>query len=68
MIQRDPAKRLSAELYLDRERGRVFPEYFYNFFQSYMLMFSETSHPLYPDEKVDRLVNQLMNREIFFAL
>lgn len=54
MIQRDPSKRLSAELYLAQERGRIFPEYFYNFLQSYMLMFSATSPILSPDEKIEK--------------
>lgn len=53
MTQRDPSKRLSAELYLDSERKRIFPEYFYNFFQSYMLIFS-SPQILSPDEKVER--------------
>lgn len=53
MTQRDPSKRLSAELYLDSERKRIFPEYFYSFFQSYMLIFS-SPQILSPDEKVER--------------
>lgn len=54
MIQKDPNQRLSAELYLSQERGRLFPEYFYSFLQSYMLIFS-TSPILSPDEKISRL-------------
>lgn len=54
MIQRDPSQRLSAELYLSQERGSLFPEYFYTFLQSYMLIFS-TSPILSADEKISRL-------------
>lgn len=54
MIQRDPNQRLSAELYLSQERGRLFPEYFYTFLQSYMQIFS-ASPILSSDEKILRL-------------
>lgn len=54
MIQKDPNQRLAAELYLSQERGRLFPEYFYSFLQSYMLIFS-ASPILSPDEKINRL-------------
>ncbi|XP_017771764.1 PREDICTED: phosphoinositide 3-kinase regulatory subunit 4 [Nicrophorus vespilloides] len=60
MIQRDPNQRLSAELYLAQERGRLFPEYFYTFLQSYMLIFS-TRLILSPDEKIARLKNDIGN-------
>ncbi|XP_065214852.1 phosphoinositide 3-kinase regulatory subunit 4 isoform X2 [Planococcus citri] len=62
MIQRNPSKRLSAESYLDRERGRLFPEYFYDFLQLYMSLFS-TSSPtiLSPDEKIERLYQDNAN-------
>jgi phosphoinositide-3-kinase regulatory subunit 4 len=54
MLSLDPKERRSAELYLDQERGRLFPEYFYSFLQSYVQMF--TSIPATPnDEKIDRL-------------
>lgn len=54
MLSRDPADRKSAELYLDQERGQLFPEYFYSFLQSYMQMFS--SIPIVPpDDKILRL-------------
>lgn len=55
MMQRDESKRLSAELYLAQERGRVFPEYFYTFLHSYMLIFSSTPPITSPDEKIERL-------------
>lgn len=58
MIQRDPNDRLSAEVYLSQERGNLFPEYFYSFLQSYMLIFS--SNPIIPpDEKVARLYKDI---------
>lgn len=54
MIQKDPSQRLSAELYLSQERGKLFPEYFCSFLQSYMQIFSG-SPILSPDEKINRL-------------
>lgn len=54
MISIDPAERKSAEIYLDRLRGSLLPEYFYQFLQSYIQMFS--SVPIMPvDDKVNRL-------------
>lgn len=54
MLSRDPCGRKSAEVYLDEERGILFPEYFYSFLQSYMQMFS--SIPIMPpDDKIQRL-------------
>lgn len=51
MISRNPKERKSAEIYLDQERGQLFPEYFYSFLQSYMQMFS--SIPIRPaDDKI----------------
>ncbi|KAK9879938.1 hypothetical protein WA026_008448 [Henosepilachna vigintioctopunctata] len=58
MIQIDPSKRLSAEDYLAQERGKLFPEYFFSFLQSYMLIFS-ASPTLTPDEKILRLKNDI---------
>lgn len=60
MIQKDPNQRLSAELYLSQERGKLFPEYFYSFLQSYMLIFS-ASPILSPDEKIIRLKKDISN-------
>lgn len=60
MIEIDPAKRLSAEDYLAKERGRLFPEYFFSFLQSYMLIFS-SSPILSPDEKILRLNSDIGN-------
>ncbi|XP_012156619.1 phosphoinositide 3-kinase regulatory subunit 4 isoform X2 [Ceratitis capitata] len=54
MINLHPKNRKSAEDYLDQERGRLFPEYFYSFLQSYLQMFS--SLPIMtPDDKILRL-------------
>lgn len=54
MLSKEPVGRKSAEIYLDEERGILFPEYFYSFLQSYMQMFSST--PIMPpDEKIHRL-------------
>lgn len=66
MIQRDPSQRLSAELYLSQERSNLFPEYFYTFLQSYMLIFS-TSPILSADEKISRLKNDIGNIFKFLA-
>lgn len=60
MIQRDPSERLTAELYLSQERDKLFPEYFYSFLQSYMLIFS-SSPILPPDEKIGRLYKDIGN-------
>ena len=54
MINLNSINRKSAEDYLDQERGRLFPEYFYSFLQSYLQMFS--SPPIMsPDDKIMRL-------------
>ncbi|XP_018329607.1 phosphoinositide 3-kinase regulatory subunit 4 [Agrilus planipennis] len=60
MMQRDPNQRLSAELYLSQERGRLFPEYFYTFLQPYMQIFSSTPI-LSSDEKISRLKKDIKN-------
>ncbi|CAH1134866.1 unnamed protein product [Ceutorhynchus assimilis] len=60
MIDRDPLKRLTAEDYLAQHRGTLFPEYFYTFLQSYMLIFS--ANPIMsPDEKITRLKSDIGN-------
>ena len=55
MLSINPKDRRSAEIYLDMERGRLFPEYFYSFLQSYIpIMFC--SIPVMPsDDKILRL-------------
>lgn len=60
MLEKNPANRKSAEIYLSQARGKVFPEYFYNFLQSYMLIFS-AAPILSPDEKITRLKTDIAN-------
>ncbi|XP_035452016.2 phosphoinositide 3-kinase regulatory subunit 4 isoform X1 [Spodoptera frugiperda] len=60
MTERNPKDRKSAELYLDEARGKLFPEYFYSFLQSYMLIFS--GQPILPaDEKILRIHQDIKN-------
>ncbi|XP_022818609.1 phosphoinositide 3-kinase regulatory subunit 4 [Spodoptera litura] len=60
MTERNPRDRKSAELYLDEARGKLFPEYFYSFLQSYMLIFS--GQPILPaDEKILRIHQDIKN-------
>ncbi|XP_056633826.1 phosphoinositide 3-kinase regulatory subunit 4 isoform X2 [Diorhabda sublineata] len=58
MIEKYPSKRKSAEDYLAEYRGTLFPEYFFSFLQSYMLIFS-SSPILSADEKIIRLKNDI---------
>lgn len=60
MIEKEPSQRKSAEFYLAEYRGTLFPEYFYSFLQSYMLIFSSTPI-LTPDEKIVRLKSDINN-------
>lgn len=60
MLERNPANRKSAEIYLSQTRGSIFPEYFYSFLQSYMLIFS-AAPILSPDEKITRLKKDIGN-------
>jgi phosphoinositide-3-kinase regulatory subunit 4 len=60
MIEKNPANRKSAELYLSLARGKIFPEYFYGFLQSYMQIFS-AAPILSPDEKISRLKKDIGN-------
>ncbi|XP_026320617.1 phosphoinositide 3-kinase regulatory subunit 4 [Hyposmocoma kahamanoa] len=60
MTERNPKDRRSAELYLDEAREKLFPEYFYSFLQSYMLIFS--AQPILPpDEKILRIHQDIKN-------
>ncbi|XP_072948041.1 phosphoinositide 3-kinase regulatory subunit 4 [Epargyreus clarus] len=60
MTERNPKDRKSAEIYLDEARGKLFPEYFYSFLQSYMLIFS--AQPILPaDEKILRIHQDIKN-------
>lgn len=58
MISLNPAERRSADVYLDEERGRLFPDYFYTFLQSYMQIFSSLQI-LPADEKIMRLSSDI---------
>lgn len=60
MLSVNPKERKSAEIYLDMERNRLFPEYFYSFLQSYIpITFS--SIPIVPsDDKIMRLHGDVM--------
>lgn len=60
MLERNPTNRKSAEIYLAQARGIIFPEYFYSFLQSYMLIFS-AAPILSPDEKIGRLKKDIGN-------
>lgn len=53
MLHINPKERKSAEIYLDQERGKLFPDYFYSFLQSYIQMFSSVPTP--NDDKIVRL-------------
>lgn len=66
MIALNPSDRKSAEVYLDEERGRLFPEYFYTFLQSYMQMFSSLQI-LPPDDKIMRLYSDIKQIIDIFA-
>ncbi len=54
MIQRDPAKRKTANEYLSEQKGKALPEYFYKFFQSYMQIYA-TDPGMMPDQKISRI-------------
>lgn len=60
MIEKNPSNRKSAEFYLSQARGKVFPEYFYSFLHPYMQIFS-VAPILSPDEKINRLKNDIVN-------
>lgn len=60
MLSRNPKERKAAEIYLDQERGRLFPEYFYSFLQSYLQMFSSTEI-MTPDDKINRLHSDMLH-------
>ncbi|XP_015117187.1 phosphoinositide 3-kinase regulatory subunit 4 [Diachasma alloeum] len=60
MLEKSPSNRKSAEIYLSQARGKIFPEYFYSFLQSYMLIFS-AAPILSPDEKINRLRKDIGN-------
>uniref|UniRef100_A0A8C4N7G5 non-specific serine/threonine protein kinase n=1 Tax=Eptatretus burgeri TaxID=7764 RepID=A0A8C4N7G5_EPTBU len=51
MLQREPGDRLTAEKYLQQQRGHAFPEYFYTFLWPYLQTFVGQPE-LTPDEKI----------------
>ncbi|XP_075209888.1 vacuolar protein sorting 15 isoform X2 [Lycorma delicatula] len=55
MMQRDAAKRQTAEILLAQERDRVFPNYFYSFLHPYINIFSGSHPMLSADEKIEKL-------------
>ena len=58
MIDKNPAKRKSAEDYVHEYRDKIFPGNFFEFLQPYMQIYS--SPPiLSPDEKITRLSNDI---------
>lgn len=59
MIQKDPSARLTACEYLDLQRDKAFPEYFYSFLFDYMRAFA--SVPRSPDEKIYSLKKDINN-------
>ncbi|XP_022257912.1 phosphoinositide 3-kinase regulatory subunit 4-like, partial [Limulus polyphemus] len=54
MMQKDPNKRSTAEEYLEQQRGKAFPEYFYSFLREYVQGFASVPI-LTPDERIARL-------------
>jgi len=66
MISKDPNSRHTVSKYLVQERGRVFPESFYSFLQSYMGMFSRA--PLMSgDQKIRRIHKDLSHLETLLS-
>ena len=58
MISQEPGERLTVEQYLNDQRGRVFPEQFYTFLQSYIAVFSR-SPLMSSDQKIMRIHKDL---------
>jgi len=55
MLSINPKDRKSAEIYLDMERGQLFPEYFYSFLQSYIPITFSSIPIVTNDDKIMRL-------------
>lgn len=55
MLSINPKERKSAEIYLDMERGQLFPEYFYSFLQSYIPIMFSSIPVVAGDDKILRL-------------
>lgn len=60
MMQKDPSQRQSIGEYLEQQRNKAFPEYFYTFLEGYGTGFA-TVPIRTPDEKVERLKKDLMS-------
>ncbi|KAI8081764.1 uncharacterized protein BX664DRAFT_388695 [Halteromyces radiatus] len=58
MIQIDPTKRFSAEQYLQEWRGKVFPDYFYNFMHEYIGLLTDKNETL--PSKIQTVENNFM--------
>ena len=65
MIQKDASQRHSANSYLSDEKGRVFPQFFYSFAQSYMQIFSNEPGML-PDQKISKIHDDLKASALFY--
>lgn len=58
MLQKDPSQRRQASQYLEKQKGKSFPEYFSSFLHSYLVKFA--SMPiLAADERLNHLQNDL---------
>jgi phosphoinositide-3-kinase regulatory subunit 4 len=67
MLSVNPKNRKGAEIYLDMERGRLFPEYFYSFLQSYIPILFSTIPIVPSDDKIMRLhsdITQIIENEV----
>lgn len=53
MLQKDPNSRQMAQDYLDQQRNKAFPGYFYSFLKEYVQGFSFVPI-LAPDDKITR--------------
>ncbi|KAK4236246.1 hypothetical protein C8A03DRAFT_35849 [Achaetomium macrosporum] len=62
MIQLDPQARYSAEQYLDRWKGKVFPEYFYSFLHQYMELITDLSSGQYASQGSARNISEADQR------
>ena len=58
MIQKEPNLRKTANEHLTEQKGKVFPDYFYTFLQSYMQIFS-TDPTMTSDHKINKIHENL---------
>ncbi|KAG1666656.1 Phosphoinositide 3-kinase regulatory subunit 4 [Nymphon striatum] len=63
MLQKDPTLRYPIEEYLEQQRGKAFPEYFYSFLKVYIQQFSSSGfNSMYSsDDKIEKLKNDMKN-------